>query len=137
MSFLKKKGFVFCVSMGAALSAALCMLLLLLAAFLIYKQVIAQEAGHIAAILCAGISVFVVSAVLSRSRGRQVLPVGAAVAGLIWLVLVFARLAAGESASMGPWLLWMTVAVFGGGMLGAVLGAGKNAGYKRRHKRRR
>lgn len=137
MSFLKKKGFAFCVCVGAALSAALCMLLILLAAFLIYKQVIAQEAGPVMAILCAGISVFAASAVMSGSRGRQALPIGAASAGAILLLAVIVRLAVGETSSMGPWLLWFSAAVFGGGLLGAVLGAGKNSRRKRIHNRRR
>lgn len=135
MSFLKKKGFAFCVTMGAALSAVLCMLLLLLASLLIYRQVIFQEAEQILAFLCAGISVFSVSAVFSRARGRQALSVSAALAGAVFLVALIIRLAAGAMSSMGLWLLWFAVAVFGGGLLGAVLGAGKDTRHKRRHKR--
>ena len=137
MSFLKKKGFAFCVSMGAALSVVLCMLMLLLASLLIYRQMIALEAGQIMAFLCAGISVFAVSAVFSRERGRQALSIGAALAGAVLLVALIVRLAAGETASMGSWLLWFGAAVFGGGLLGAVLGAGKDVRRKRRHKRKR
>lgn len=137
MSFLKKKGFAFCVCVGAALSAALCMLLLLLASFLIYRQVIDQDAGQVVAILCAGISVFAVAAVVTRARGRQALSVGAALAGVVILVALIARLTAGETSSMGTWFLWLAAAVFGGGLLGAVLEAGKDSRRKRRHKRKR
>lgn len=137
MSFLKKKGFAFCVGMGAALSAALCMVLLLLASFLIYKQMIVQETGRGMAVLCAGISVFAVAAVFSRARGRQALSIGAALAGAVFLVAMIVRMAAGEMSSMGSWLVWFAAAVFGGGFLGALLGAGKDSRRKRRHKRKR
>lgn len=137
MSFLKKKGFAVCMFAGAGLSAALCTVLLLLWALLIYKQVIAQDLGSAAAILSAGICVFAASALVTRSHGRQALALGASVAAVIWLTAVIARVAAGEGAFMTPWIFWFSAAVLGGGLLGSLLGAGKNTRRKRIHKRRR
>lgn len=137
MLFLKKKGFVFCAAFGVMLSAVLCMLLLLLAAFLIYKEMLGQEMGTAAACVSAGGGVFMASTILSRLRGRQALAMGAALPAAFLFLAMLIRLCAGGSSALGSWLLWLAVAVFAGGLLGAVLAAGKGANGKRRYKRRR
>lgn len=137
MSFLKKKGFIFCTGLGLVFSAVLCMLVLLLSAVFMYKQIIGQEAARVVGPVCAGVSVFCATAVISKFRGRQALPMGAAIAAAFVLAALFAALMTGANAYMGQRLLWLTAAAFGGGALGAVIGTGKNMRNKRRHKRNR
>lgn len=137
MLFLKKKGFAFCVGVGTALSAVLCALLLMLTAFLTYKEVLGQGMGTAAACISAGGGVFGASVAISKVRGRQALPMGAALAAVFLLVAMIVRLCVGESAALGPWIMWLGAAVFCGGLLGAMLAAGKKAGSKRRHRRKR
>lgn len=134
MSFLKKKGLGFCVLVGTIVSVMLTLGLLLLVASLIFNEVISPEIGDVLAVSCAGAGVFMVSLMLSAIRGRQALPMGAGLAGGMIAVILLARLLAG-GGTWFPWL-WKTSAIlFGGGLTGALLGAGKDTN-RRRHKRR-
>lgn len=137
MSFLKKKGFWFCVGSGLLLSAALCALLLFLSAFLVYKQLLAQDAAGVISCVCGGVGVFFASLVISKAHSRQGLPIGVMVAAGFLLVSLIVHLSGGESGVTGRWLLWMAVAMFGGGVLGAMVGTGKKTRSRRQHKKNR
>lgn len=137
MSFLKKKGFAFCVGVGTIFSAAFSMLLLLLTTFLIFRKVVGQEAEAIVSYLCAGCGVLGASVVVTRAHGRQALLMGAALSGAVLLLFLMVHLCAGGSLALGGWFLWLAAAVFCGGLLGALISAGKGMSGKRKHKRRR
>lgn len=134
MSFLKKKGFGFCVLAGTVISVMLTLGLLLLVAALIFNEVIGPGSGDALAVCCAGVGVFVVSLMLAVIRGRQALPMGGGLAGGMVVVILLARLLAGGGAWF-PWLWKISAILFGGGLTGSLIGAGKDTS-RRRHKRR-
>ena len=132
MSILKKKSFTLIVAMGLGAALLMTALLLLPMALLIHKEVLGLGMGWLCAVLAAGLSIFVPTAVIVKIRGRQALATGGALAlGYVLLAALLCALG-GSGFAFGPWLIRLACAVTAGGLAGAMVSIGQNTRRKRR-----
>jgi putative membrane protein (TIGR04086 family) len=132
MSKWKKKGLLPWCAVGLAAAGILTALVCLVLAAVIEKGGIPMNLAQPVSIGTAGISVLVVTAAVTKLRGRQYLATGAALGGGYGLICALLCALSGAGAAFGLWNLWLICAVMAGGMLGAIMSIGKKSHAKRR-----
>ena len=133
MSVLKKKSFPICIAVGVTCALALTVLLLLPFAWAIHGEALGENMQWPCCLVAAWISVFVPTIIIAKTRGRQALATGGAIAsGYVVLAALLCALG-GKDYAFGMWLVWLAAVAAAAGLIGAVLSLRQN----RRRKRRR
>ncbi|MCD7844709.1 MAG: hypothetical protein LUG57_02415 [Oscillospiraceae bacterium] len=132
MSKLKKTSFPVAIALGEAGALALTAALLLVFAALIHREAMGQEWGWLCAVASAGLSICAATAVVARSRGRQALATGGAIAlGYVALAALLCAMG-GSGAAFGLWLGRLAAGAGAGALGGAMLAIRQNAHRKKR-----
>lgn len=135
-NIIKKKGLLTAASIGVGAAVLLTVLLCLVFAAIIHREILPLSAAGACAAGAAGVAVFAASLVTGRLRERQALPLaGLIAAGLVLLAALLCALG-GSAASFGPWLPRLCGASAGGALLGAVMSIRQNPHRKTRSDRR-
>lgn len=129
---LSKKGLAVSCGIALVFALALTALLCLPLTAAVYREALPLERVGAMAYIAAGISVFAAVFLTARTRARQALPTGAAVAGAYLALMALVCALGGEGASFGAWLWQLGAAVFAGGLLGAVMSIRQKSHRKRR-----
>ena len=133
MTFFKKRSFLICAAVGEGCALALTALLCLPLAWAITREVLPEAIGGVAASIAAGLSVLAVTVLIAKSRGKEALATGGAIAGTYILLAALVCALAGRNSAFGPWLVYLAAAVLLGGALGAVASIRQNT--HKRHRR--
>jgi hypothetical protein len=132
MSKWKKKGLLPWSIVGIGASGVLTGLLCLPLAAVMVQGGLALSFGPTLAAAAAGLSVLLLTIGVTRIRGRQYLTTGLAIGSGYGLVCALLCAMSGSQGAFGIWLLWLSISVLSGGLLGAIMSLSKSSHGKRR-----
>lgn len=133
---LKKSGLALSAGIGLVAALGMTALFCLGAAALIRRGTLPMQTADVCASVSAGVAVWITVWSITRMRGRQALPTAACIAGGYVLLAALLCAMGGEKSTFGAWLWWLSAAVSGGGLLGAVMSIRQNTHKKRRGRKR-